>query len=126
MMDMAQGRAARQTSESAMDIANNYKTAISAARLVPTDQPVHAQAEQAIESWSQRILDLAKDQAQATDFDLAIQIGEMVPPYTPVYAAAQEAMAGWRSQPISRPDETASATHEARSAESLDSETSDY
>lgn len=126
IMDMAQGRAARQDSESAMDIANTYKTAISAARLVPTDQPVHSQAEQAIESWSQRILDLAKDQAQATDFDLAIQIGEMVPPYTPVYAAAQEAIAGWRNQPIPMQDETAVAPQEAQSVESLDPETSDY
>ncbi len=120
IMDMAEGRAARSISESAIDTANNYKTAISAARLVPTDQPVHAEAEQAIEGWSQRILDLAKDRATANDFDRAIQIGELVPPYTPVYAAAQEAIAGWRNQPISTPDETASATSDARSVESPD------
>lgn len=129
ILDMSEGRATRSTSESAMENANNYKTAISAARLVPTDQPIHAQAEQAIESWSQRILDLANESAKANDFDLAIQIGELVPPYTPVYASAQEAIAGWRSQPISVVNETLSDSgrefRNEQSSESFDEQVYD-
>ncbi|MCU0524691.1 MAG: caspase family protein [Elainella sp. Prado103] len=105
ILDMAQGRAARPDSDSALDIANNYKTAISAARLVPSDQPIYPDATTVISGWSQRILDLATEQAQQGDLDRAIQIGELVPPYTEVYALAQEAIAGWRNQPL--PEETA-------------------
>jgi Caspase domain len=99
IMDMAQGRAERSNDASVMDAANNYSMAISAARLVPTDQKVHEQAMQAIGLWSQKILDLAAARATNGELDLAIQIGELVPPNTAVYASAQEAIASWRNQP---------------------------
>ena len=99
IMDMAQGRAERANGSSAADAADNYTKAISAARLVPTDQPVYEQAQQAISLWSQKILDLANTRASNGELDLAIQIGELVPPNTPDYAAAQEAIANWRNQP---------------------------
>jgi uncharacterized caspase-like protein len=99
ILDMAQGRAARSNGESAVDAANNYGAAVSAARLVPTDQAAYTQAQQAITLWSQKILDLANARAANGDLDLAIQIGELVPPNTPAYSAAQEAMADWRNQP---------------------------
>ena len=98
-MDMAQGRAERANGSSAADAADNYTKAISAARLVPTDQPVYEQAQQAISLWSQKILDLANTRASNGELDLAIQIGELVPPNTPDYATAQEAIANWRNQP---------------------------
>lgn len=99
IMDMAQGRAERFNDSSVMDAANNYSMAISAARLVPTDQKAHEQAQQAIVLWSQKILDLANARAANGELDLAIQIGELVPPNTTVYASAQEAIASWRNQP---------------------------
>jgi len=99
IMDMAQGRAERANGSSAADAADNYTKAILAARLVPTDQPVYEQAQQAISLWSQKILDLANTRASNGELDLAIQIGELVPPNTPDYAAAQEAIANWRNQP---------------------------
>lgn len=105
ILDMAQGRAARPDGDSALDVANNYKTAISAARLVPSDQSIYTDANAVISGWSQRILDLANEQAKNGDLDRAIQIGELVPPYTDIYALAQEAIAGWRNQPL--PEETA-------------------
>lgn len=108
MMDMAQGRAERPNSASVLDAANNYSMAISAARLVPSDQPkVKEQAQQAITLWSQMILDLANEQAAKGNLDLAIQIGEQVPPNTPIYAQALESIANWRNQPI--PEQTAEA-----------------
>lgn len=101
MMDMAQGRAERSNSASVLDAASNYNMAISAARLVPGDQPkVKEQAQQAITLWSQMILDLANEQAAKGDLDLAIQIGEQVPPNTPIYAQALESIANWRNQPL--------------------------
>lgn len=100
IMDMAQGRAARSNDSSVLDAANNYNMAISSARLVPTDQvKVHAQAEQAVALWSQKILDLANARATNGELDLAIQIGELIPPNTEVYVSAQEAIASWRNQP---------------------------
>lgn len=100
ILDMAQGRAARSNEASVIDAANNYSKAISAARLVPSDQAkVYEQAQQAITLWSQMILDLANTRAANGELDLAIQIGELVPPNTPTYAPAQEAIANWRNQP---------------------------
>lgn len=100
IMDMAQGRAARSNGSSVTDAANNYSMAISAARLVPSDQTkVYEQAQQAIALWSQMILDLANTRAANGELDLAIQIGELVPPNTPTYGPAQEAIANWRNQP---------------------------
>lgn len=99
IMDMAQGRAERSNDASIMDAANNYSMAISAARLVPTDQKAYQQAQEAIALWSQKILDLANARAANGELDLAIQIGELVPPNTTVYASAQEAIASWRNQP---------------------------
>lgn len=111
ILDMAQGRAERPSRDSTRDTAENYQMAISAARLVPTDQTSsHNQAEASIESWSQQILDLAKQSAKEGDLDLAIQIGELIPPYTPVYAMAQEEIAGWRNQPEPSMAESESAS----------------
>jgi hypothetical protein len=101
IMDMAQGRAERANGSEPIEAANNYSKAISAARLVPTDQAkVYAQAQQAIGLWSKMILDLANGRASNGDLDLAIQIGELVPSNTPDYGAAQEAIASWRNQPL--------------------------
>jgi uncharacterized caspase-like protein len=100
IMDMAQGRAERANGSEPIEAANNYSKAISAAKLVPTDQKVYIQAQQAIQMWSKMILDLANSRASNADLDLAIQIGELVPMNTPEYSAAQEAIANWRNQPL--------------------------
>ncbi|MBW4463811.1 MAG: caspase family protein [Pegethrix bostrychoides GSE-TBD4-15B] len=99
ILDMAQGRAARANESSVMDAADNYTKAVAAARLVPDDQAVHDQAQQAVSLWSQKIFDLATTRASNGELDLAIQIGELVPSKTPAHAAAQEAIANWRNQP---------------------------
>jgi hypothetical protein len=102
MLDMAQGRAGRNNGKlSVRAKAENFNGAIASARLIPTDRPeLYNQAQQAVNKWSQAILDVALASAAEGNLDEAIAAAEMVPPNTPVYPDAQEAIAGWRNQTL--------------------------
>jgi hypothetical protein len=105
ILDMAQGRAGRNNGElSVRAKAENFNGAIASARLIPPDRPdLYAQAQKAVDNWSQAILDLALASAAEENLDEAIAAAELVPPNTPVYPDAQEAIAGWRNQTLPEP-----------------------
>jgi Caspase domain len=105
ILDMAQGRAGRNNGElSVRAKAENFNGAIASARLIPQDRPdLYAQAQKAVDNWSQAILDLALASAAEENLDEAIAAAELVPPNTPVYPDAQEAIAGWRNQTLPEP-----------------------
>jgi Caspase domain len=107
ILDMAQGRAGRNTGElSRRAKAENFNGAIASARLIPSDRPeLFNQAQQAVGKWSQAILDLALASAAEGNLDEAIAAAELVPPNTPVYPDAQEAIAGWRNQTLPEPEQ---------------------
>jgi hypothetical protein len=78
--------------------ASSYNRAITIARQIPADQPLHNEAQQLIAEWSQSILDLARSRADRGQLNSAVQTAVLVPANTPAHAAAQEAIASWRSR----------------------------
>ncbi len=99
IFDMAVGRAERRNGGDSLVAAQNYHSAIAAARLVPPDRvAVYRASQDAIAFWSQKILELANARASEGYLDLAIQVGQQVPLNTPVYGDAQEAIVSWQGQ----------------------------
>ncbi|RMF67676.1 MAG: hypothetical protein D6742_06955, partial [Cyanobacteria bacterium J069] len=99
ILDMAAGRAMQRNGGDLWLAANNYRSAIAAAQLVPSDRPnTYSAAQQAIANWSQQILNLANIHAQSGAFSQAVQVAQLVPPRTPSYEAAQSAIATWQTQ----------------------------
>ncbi|MBD1999864.1 caspase family protein [Leptolyngbya sp. FACHB-541] len=78
--------------------ASSYNRAITIARQIPANQPLHNEAQQLIGEWSQAILDLARSRAERGRLNSAVQTAALVPANTPAHTAAQEAIASWRSQ----------------------------
>lgn len=100
ILDMASGRAMQRNGGDLWLAANNYRSAIAAAQLVPSDRAnTYQAAQQAIAGWSQQILNLANVHAQSGALSQAVQVAQLVPPGTPVYDAAQRAIATWQNQP---------------------------
>ena len=100
MFDMAQGRADRRNDSSTSIAAENYRTAIETARMIPNDNAaVYKQAQDAIAHWSERIFELANNRAAEAMYDVAVQAAELIPPDAPIYPQAQEAIAVWREKP---------------------------
>ncbi|MFQ3629168.1 MAG: caspase family protein, partial [Cyanobacteriota bacterium] len=99
ILDMALGRAMQRNGGDLWLAANNYRAAIAAAQLVPSDRPdTYQAAQQAIAGWSQQILNLANVHAQSGALSQAVQVAQLVPPGTAAYDAAQGAIAAWQNQ----------------------------
>lgn len=99
ILDMASGRAMQRNGGDLWLAANNYRAAIAAAQLVPSDRATTYQiAQQAIAGWSQQILNLANVHAQSGALTQAVQVAQLVPPGTAAYDAAQGAIASWQNQ----------------------------
>lgn len=99
IFDIAVGRAERRNGGDSLVAAQNYRSAIAAAHLVPPDRiAVYRASQDAIAFWSQKILELANARASEGYLDLAIQVGQQVPQNTPVYGNAQVAIASWHGQ----------------------------
>ncbi|QLE57661.1 caspase family protein [Nostoc sp. TCL26-01] len=78
--------------------ASTYNRAIEVAKRVPQGQPGFDLAQQSINKWSEKILDLAKNRADQGDFPAAIATATLVPEVTAVYEDAQEAIQKWRER----------------------------
>jgi hypothetical protein len=99
ILDMASGRAMQRNGGDLWLAANNYRAAIAAAQLVPSDRAsTYQAAQQAIAGWSQQILNLANVHAQSGALSQAVQVAQLVPPGTAAYDAAQRAIAAWQNQ----------------------------
>lgn len=99
ILDMASGRAMQRNGGDLGLAANNYRAAIAAAQLVPSDRTsTYQAAQQAIAGWSQQILNLANVHAQSGALSQAVQVAQLVPPGTAAYDAAQRAIATWQNQ----------------------------
>lgn len=70
--------------------------AIGLARQVPGSSPLRSQASQAVDQWSQQILDIALGQASSGDFPGAIATAQKVPSGTVAYGQAQSQISQWR------------------------------
>jgi len=116
IFDMAVGRAARRNGGDSLVAAGNYRSAIAAAQLVPSDRTaIFDAARRSITVWSQKTMDLANLHASEGALALAIEVAGYVPPETPAYAEAQRAIATWQAQlptatPASAPQQTAEVT----------------
>jgi soluble cytochrome b562 len=89
---------AEQSLQQARAIANGgtpdaLAEAISAARNVPAASPLHGEANQAIDQWSQQILQAATNE---TDVPTAIAIAQKVPVGSGAYSQAQQQISQWR------------------------------
>ncbi|GAB4464063.1 MAG: hypothetical protein OHK0037_17650 [Elainellaceae cyanobacterium] len=99
ILDMASGRAMQRNGGDLWLAANNYRSAIAAAQLVPSDRAdTYQAAQQAIAGWSQQILKLANVHAQSGALSQAVQVAQLVPPGTSAYDASQRAIATWQNQ----------------------------
>lgn len=71
--------------------------AIQIANDIPSDNPSRAEADQVIDRWSWRILEIAQAQA-AYDLQGAITTAQSIPAYTEAHSAAQEQIQTWQQQ----------------------------
>ncbi len=79
--------------------ASHFSNAIKAARQIPPNSPLYAQAQQDINRWSQVILDIAQGRAEQGNFDLAIGAALLVPnDRSEIYQAAQQDLSVWQQQ----------------------------
>lgn len=88
---------ARGLSSSAVNNPESLSAAIRTADRVPAQAPQRTQADEAIEQWSDQLLQLALERS---GYDLvgAIEVAEQVPPGTLAYEDAQAYIRTWRSQ----------------------------
>ena len=78
--------------------ASTYNRAIEVARRVPPGQPGFDSAQQSINEWSAKILELAKSRADQGNIAAAIETATLVPEVTAVYEDAQEAIQKWQAR----------------------------
>jgi len=81
--------------------ASSYNRAIEVAKKVPPGQLGFDLAQTAINRWSKKILDLAKDRAAKGDFTTAIETAALVPEVTAAYEDAQDAIQKWQAKRVS-------------------------
>ncbi len=88
---------ARGLSSSAVNNPDSLSAAIRTADRVPDQAPQRVQADEAIEDWSDQLLQIALERS---GYDLvgAIEVAEQVPPGTLAYEEAQANIRNWRSQ----------------------------
>ncbi len=80
--------------------ASTYNRAIEVARRVPPGQPGFDRAQQSINEWSEKILELAKSRSDQGNIAAAIETATLVPEVTAVYEDAQEAIQKWQGRKI--------------------------
>ncbi|MBE9053508.1 caspase family protein [Nostocales cyanobacterium LEGE 11386] len=78
--------------------ASTYNRAIEVAKRVPAGQPGFDMAQQSINQWSDKILELAKNRAAQGNIKAAIETATLVPEVTAVYEDAQEAIQKWQAR----------------------------
>ena len=78
--------------------ASSYVQAINMARKIPQGDPGYAQAQALINSWSQNILNLARQRANEGNFGLAVLTAKLVPANTIAYNPAKQAIAQWQAR----------------------------
>ncbi|MUG92666.1 peptidase C14 [Scytonema sp. UIC 10036] len=75
--------------------ASTYNRAIEVAKKVPQGQPGFDVAKKSIDTWSEKIFDLAQRRANRGEFKSAIDTAVLVPDGTAAYKQAQEAIQKW-------------------------------
>lgn len=75
--------------------ASTYNRAIEVAKKVPQGQPGFDVAKKSIDTWSEKIFDLAQRRANRGEFKSAIDTAVLVPEGTGAYKQAQEAIKKW-------------------------------
>jgi hypothetical protein len=75
--------------------ASTYNRAIEVAKKVPQGQPGFDVAKKSIDTWSEKIFDLAQRRASRKEFKSAIDTAVLVPEGTAAYKQAQEAIEKW-------------------------------
>ncbi len=78
--------------------ASTYNRAIEVAKKVLPSEPGFDNAQKAINKWSEKILDLAKNRAARGEFSAAIETAALVPEVTPAYEDAQDAIQKWQKK----------------------------
>jgi hypothetical protein len=78
--------------------ASTYNRAIEVAKKVPFDEPGFDIAEQSINQWSNRILELAKKRAARGEIASAVDTAVLVPQGTAAYDEAQKAIQQWQKK----------------------------
>ncbi len=78
--------------------ASTYNRAIEVAKKVPAGQPGFDAAQKSINSWSEKILDLAKRRAAQGELKAAIATATLVPEETAAYEDAQDAIQKWQKK----------------------------
>ncbi len=77
-------------------------SAIQVANQVDASNPNRPEADRMINQWSERLLQIAQQEA-ARDLERAIAVAELIPPQTTAFAPAQLQLRDWRSQLSSLP-----------------------
>ncbi|MFW9257385.1 caspase family protein [Nostoc sp. CALU 546] len=78
--------------------ASTYNRAIEVAKKVPAGQPGFDAAQKSINSWSEKILDMAKRRAAQGELKAAIETATLVPEETAAYEDAQDAIQKWQKK----------------------------
>ncbi|MGJ5628178.1 caspase family protein [Nostoc sp. CALU 1950] len=78
--------------------ASTYNRAIEVAKRVPAGQPGFDAAQKSINSWSEKILDMAKRRAAQGELKAAIATATLVPEDTGAYEDAQDAIQKWQKK----------------------------
>ena len=78
------------------DQAFPYNRGIGKLRDINPGEPQYEEAQQLIDEWSQKILDIATARASRGDRQLAIDTAQYVPYDTAAYGAAQDAIKRWK------------------------------
>ncbi|ODG96268.1 peptidase C14 [Nostoc sp. KVJ20] len=78
--------------------ASTYNRAIEVAKKVPAGQPGFDAAQKSINSWSEKILDMAKRRAAQGELKAAIETATLVPEETGAYEDAQDAIQKWQKK----------------------------
>lgn len=77
--------------------ASAYNQAIALVSKI-TNGEEYKEAQQLINQWSEKILQLAQTRAEKKQYKQAIQAASLVPEKTPTYSAAQKAITEWQKQ----------------------------
>ena len=78
---------------------NNLCLAINIARRIPSSSSVNFQSRQAVNLWSEQILNIAQRKADTyslNDLEQAIRIAGMIPRGNSAYSRAQSRIAEWK------------------------------
>jgi uncharacterized caspase-like protein len=78
--------------------ASTYSRAIEVAKKVLPGEPAYDEAQQSINQWSQKILEISIHRAAKGEFKAAIETASLVPENTDTYQQAQEVIQKWQKK----------------------------